>query len=89
MHPFATNKSPHAAMSRTPTDEEEGNVKYDEKITVADVGEELTIEDIDYSEEKRILRKIDWNLIPVFGVSCVNNCCISLYRSDLHVRPYT
>lgn len=69
---FATHQRPPHTMSNTPTDEE-GHLKYDEKITVADVGEEPTIEDIDYSEEKRILRKIDWNLIPVFGVSCINS----------------
>ncbi|OXH22188.1 high-affinity nicotinic acid transporter [Cryptococcus neoformans] len=78
-------------MSNTPTDEE-GHLKYDEKITVADVEEEPAIEDIDYSEEKRILRKIDWNLIPVFGAlymmsfldrSNIGNANLTTFSTDL------
>lgn len=88
MYFFVINISLYVVMLCMLIDEEEGNVKYDEKIMVVDVGEEFIIEDIDYLEEKRILRKIDWNLIFVFGVSCVNNCCIFFYRFDFYVRFY-
>ncbi|WVQ84260.1 hypothetical protein IAT38_006412 [Cryptococcus sp. DSM 104549] len=66
--------------------------KYDEKITVVDVGGEEVADEVDYAAEKKVLRKIDWNLIPVFGAlymmsfldrANIGNAKLTTFSNDL------